>query len=81
MNLTFGQIVGLIFIFFFAKAFASFAFEIFLNALDDLVRGDRSVSAKRYERRHGVKKSEQETMLKPKIGFQSTSITNSKNES
>lgn len=81
MNLTFGQIVGLVFIFFFAKAFASFVFEIFLNALDDLVRGDRSVSAKRYERRHGVKKSEQETTLKPKIGFQSTSITNSKNES
>lgn len=80
MNLTFGQIVGLIFIFFFAKAFASFAFEIFLNVLDDLVMGDQSVSAKRYEKRHGVKRSEQEN-YKPKIGFQSASITNSKNES
>ena len=80
MNLTFGQIVGLIFIFFFAKTFASFAFEMFLNALDILFRGDQSVSAKRYEKRHEVKRSEQE-VYKPKIGFQSDTIVNSKEES
>lgn len=80
MNLTFGQIVGLIFIFFFAKTFASFVFEMFLNALDILFRGDQSVSAKRYEKRHEVKRSEQED-YKPKIGFQSGTIVNSKEES
>ena len=81
MNLTFGQIVGLIFIFFFAKTFVSFVFEAFLNALDDLARGDRSVSGKRYERRNGVKRSENEIHYKPKIGFQSDTIVNSKEES
>ena len=81
MNLTFGQIVGLVFIFFFAKTFMSFVFEIFLNALDDLARGDRSVLGKRYERRHGVKRSDEENDYRPKIGFQSSIITNSKDES